>query len=247
MSNDVTVILNGYKRKENLDIQIKAIHNQTVSPKDILFWSNFPDDSNLINFDVARQCKSSLCNHNFGVWARFAFALMAKTEYICIFDDDTIPGKKWLENCLNTIKTHDGLLGTIGVKFFDENNYMLHQRTGWDNPNENTEVVDIVGHSWFFKREDLATYWRELPDINHSPFVGEDMHFSYTLQKFTNKKTYVPPHPTNDREMWGSNPEIAWGVGTDANAISTKQENIDNFSVALRNYVSKGFRISRGL
>jgi hypothetical protein len=74
-----------------------------------------------------------------------------------------------LENCYDTIQKYDGLLGTIGVKFLDPNNYVNNVRVGWDRPNKNVEVVDIVGHSWFFKREDLATFWRELPDINHSP------------------------------------------------------------------------------
>lgn len=245
--NDITVVLNGYKRKENLSIQLDAIKNQSIKPKEILCWYNNPDDMSLVNFDVVGQCKTAVCNNNFGVWARFAFALMAKTEYVCIFDDDTIPGKLWFENCLNTIKTHDGLLGTIGVNFFDNHNYMLHSRVGWDNPNENTEIVDIVGHSWFFRREDLSNYWRELPCIDHSNFVGEDMHFSYTLQKFTNKKTYVPPHPKDNIEMWGSNPSIAWKVGTDSNAISTKQDNIDQFSKALKYYIDNGFRLSKDI
>ena len=177
------------------------------------------------------------------MWARFAFALNAKTEYICVFDDDTIPGSKWLENCYNTIQTHDGLLGTIGVKFFDPNNYVSNVRVGWDRPNETTEEVDIVGHSWFFRREDLATFWRELPDMDHSPLVGEDMHFSYTLQKYTNKKTYVPPHPLNDMEMWGSKPDSAWSIGTDSAAISRNPSNMDTMNKAFMNYINKGFKL----
>ena len=32
----------------------------------------------------------------------FAAALLADTEYIAIYDDDTIPGKQWHSNCLKT-------------------------------------------------------------------------------------------------------------------------------------------------
>tara|TARA_R110000868_G_scaffold405813_1_gene685648 strand:- start:1160 stop:1882 length:723 start_codon:yes stop_codon:yes gene_type:complete len=236
----VTVILNGYKRSSHFEKQLNAIKNQTLRPKEIMLWQNKGDE---FDSDLTNQTTHANCNKNLGVWARFAFALNAKTEYICIFDDDTIPGSKWLENCYNTIQTHDGLLGTIGVNFLDQNNYMSNVRVGWDRPNENTEVVDIVGHSWFFKREDLATFWRELPDLNHSPLVGEDMHFSYTLQKYTNKKTYVPPHPPSDMEMWGSKPDVAWSIGTDEAAISRDWNNMITMNQAFIGYINKGFKL----
>lgn len=238
----VTVILNGYKRSSHFETQLNAIKNQTLRPKEILFWQNKGDD---FNPDLTNLTTHANCNKNLGVWARFAFALNARTEYICVFDDDTIPGTKWLENCYNTIQTHDGLLGTIGVKFNNENNYMDNVRVGWDRPNEKTEVVDIVGHSWFFKREDLATFWRELPDLNHSQLVGEDMHFSYTLQKYLGKKTYVPPHPKNQVEKWGSIPITAWSIGQDQAAISMNFDNLKVMSDTFVDYINKGFQIMK--
>ena len=138
-------------------------------------------------------------NANFGVWARFAYALNAQTEYICVLDDDTVPGSKWLENCVNTIKQTEGLLGAIGVVFKDHD-YINYDRHGWAAPNEKTVPVDIVGHSWFFKREWLGEFWREAP-IPESRICGEDMHFSYTLQKYLNLNTYVPPHQVNNKSL----------------------------------------------
>jgi hypothetical protein len=236
----VTVILNGFKRSSHFGSQLNAIKNQTLRPKEILLWQNKGED---FDINLTNQTTHANCNKNLGVWARFAFALNARTEYVCVFDDDTIPGTKWLENCYNTIQNYDGLLGTIGVKFSNENNYLENVRVGWDRPNENTEVVDIVGHSWFFKREDLATFWRELPDLDHSPLVGEDMHFSYTLQKYTNKKTYVPPHPVSDMEMWGSKPHTAWSIGTDSAAISRDWSNMNTMNQAFLGYINKGFKL----
>jgi hypothetical protein len=236
----VTVILNGYKRGKNLELQHNSIKNQTLLPKEIMLWQNKGED---FNPEITNQLTHVNSNKNFGVWARFAFALNANTEYVCIFDDDTIPGKKWLENCYNTIQKYDGLLGTIGVRFLSESSYQPIHRIGWANPNENTEQVDIVGHSWFFKREWLSTFWRELPDIDQSKIVGEDIHFSYTLQKFLNKKTYVPPHPNDDLEMWGSNPHMAWKLGQDESAISMNYDNLNIMSDTYVNYIKKGFKI----
>jgi hypothetical protein len=236
----VSVILNGYKRSHHFEKQLNAIKNQTIPPNEIFLWQNKGND-----FDekLTNQTIHANCNYNLGVWSRFAFALNATSEYICIFDDDTIPGKKWLENCINTIKTHDGILGTIGVKFLTETGYMPVQRVGWDNPNEETQVVDIIGHCWFFKREDLSVFWRELPDVNQSKISGEDIHFSYMLQKYTNKKTYVPPHPKEDIDMWGSNPETARSIGTDSVAISTNHITGSQINTSYLNYLKKGFKI----
>lgn len=236
----VTVILNGYKRGSHLELQYNAIKSQTLKPKEIMLWQN---KGEVFDEKITSQITHANSNKNFGVWARFAFALNANTEYVCIFDDDTIPGKKWLENCYDTIQKYDGLLGTIGVRYLTKTSYLPIERIGWDNPNDKTEQVDIVGHSWFFRREWLSTFWRELPEINQSKLVGEDMHFSYTLQKYLNKNTYVPPHPKNNMDMWGSLPQTAWSIGQDSAAISMNPNNINEMSKTYVNYINKGFKI----
>jgi len=240
----ISIILNGYKRSKHFKAQLEAIKNQTVKPNQILFWQNKGD-----NFDpeLTKDLIHANCNHNLGVWSRFAFALNAKSDYICIFDDDTIPGPRWLENCLETIKTHDGLLGTIGCIFENKDQYLNMRRVGWANPNPTTEVVDIVGHSWFFKREDLSLFWRELPDKEHTIFAGEDVHFSYMLQKYTNKKTYVPPHPPHDMSMWGSMPETAYSIGTDDASISLNPTIGIDIQTSFSVYINKGFKILKEL
>jgi len=238
----ITVILNGYMRGKNLELQYESLKTQTLAPKEIMLWQNNGED---FNPEITNKMVHTNSNKNFGVWARFAFALNAETEYICVFDDDTIPGKKWLENCYNTIQKYDGLLGTIGVRFLSQTSYQPIHRIGWANPNENTEQVDIVGHSWFFKREWLSTFWRELPDLNQSKIVGEDIHFSYTLQKYLNKNTYVPPHPKDDLEMWGSNPNLAWKLGQDSSAISMNHNNLKVMSDTYVNYINKDFKIMK--
>jgi len=218
MSSNITVVMNGYKRPHYFEQQLVAIQNQTAKPDHIMLWQNKGDtfDPNLTS-----QTMHASSNYNFGVWARFAYALNAKTEYVCVFDDDTIPGNRWFENCLNTLKTHDGLLGTIGVIFHDSTyRYGFHHRVGWDGGNDVITEVDIVGHSWFFRREWLSHFWRELPRLDTSYLVGEDIHFSAMLQKYGGKKTFVPSHPLSDRSLWGSLPEFALKYGGDNVAIS---------------------------
>ena len=237
-SEEITVILNGYKRSKHFKYQLEAIKNQSIKPKEILLWQNYAES---FPSRLVKQTTHASCNKNLGVWARFAYALNATTEYICVFDDDTIPGNRWLENCLKTIKTHNGLLGTIGVNFKTHSAYLPIERHGWANPNEETVQVDIVGHSWFFRREWLSSFWMELPDLNQSKIVGEDIHFSYTLKKYLGLGTYVPPHPINDKSLWGSNPKSAWEIGQDKAAISMNFSNLEIMSSTFVDYIKKGF------
>ena len=207
----ITAILNGYKRGDNLNEQLEALRNQTVPPDEILLWYNNPGDNDLLNYDIGSEIPVAYCNYNFGVWARFYYAFNALNPYVVIFDDDTIPGKRWLENCMETMKTHEGLLGTVGLIYpqpkppHESSYFEPYVRVGWPKKGNHHEPVqvDFVGHSWFFKKEWLPFLVRELPNPKYN-ICGEDMHFSYMLQKYAGIKTYVPPHPSDDTELWGS-------------------------------------------
>lgn len=234
----ITAILNGYKRPQNLKKQVDAIRNQTIQPTDIMLWQNMSDGFDL---NITKELGTAVSNRNLGVWARFAYALNAKTEYICVFDDDTIPGSMWFENCLNTMKTHEGLLGTVGLIYETPNNYRPSTRYGWADINNDKPLrVDIVGHAWFFKREWLSAFWRELPPVDLT-MVGEDMHFSYTIQKYLGLNTYVPPHPAHFKEMWGS--LNGWEMGIGQEAISNNDSVISHMDKYLKDLISRGFKL----
>ena len=219
----ITVILNGYRRPDNLNRQLEAIKSQTYPAQEVLLWYNFPGEDIDINYEIGEKIPTAYSNHNYGVWARFYFALNARCPYICVFDDDTIPGKRWLENCMNTMKEYHALLGTVGLIYTEPTHpekssyYDSYNRVGWP-PGCNNDIatrVDFVGHSWFFKRGWLSYMLRELPDPKYNN-CGEDMHFSYMLQKYANIPTYVPPHPISDKELWGS---VDGWLGADSNSL----------------------------
>lgn len=233
----ITVILNAYKREVFLEEQIKAIKNQSVKVDKIMIWQN----GNYFNISVDDDITTVKSSDNLGVWARFTLALNCKTKYIAIFDDDTIPGRKWLENCLNTIQINRGLLGTVGLVYNSPNSYFPNTRYGWaDINNESVKQVDIVGHCWFFERDWLSVYFKELPPVDMTT-VGEDMHFSFMLQKYLNINTFVPPHPSNDMEMWGS--IKGWQYGTEPNALSFNNNNIIMMDSYLKTIIKNGFKL----
>ena len=224
MSEDITVVMSGYKRPFTTAEQYESIKNQTIKDVDILFWINFPPDSSSgFPLDIVNNCKTILTQQNFGVWGRFVQALQLETEYVCIIDDDTIPGDMWLENCLETMKTHEGVLTTRGVEVYKERKEQYpiagsYQAFGWCNPNETVKRVDIGCHSWFFRKNWLRAFFADMPNKLPKNY-GEDIHLSASIKRHLGYNTYVPPHPKNNKRMWGSHPDKATEYGH-INAIS---------------------------
>jgi len=199
MSPSITTILCIFERPHSLAAQVQAIKEQTIPSKEIWIWQNASEKKDLqfkIPPEVNVYIKSS---RNFKFHGRFALGLLAQTEYVAIFDDDTIPGKKWFENCLNCMKVRPGLYGTIGV-LLPTAEYTTGNKVGWEFPNKEIKEVDLVGHAWFLKQEWLRHFWNE-PVTSFQN--GEDIQLSFALQKHK-IYTFVPPHLLDRKEEWGS-------------------------------------------
>jgi len=238
----ITVVLNAFKRQQYLQHQIDSVLSQTVPAERVMIWNN-GEELDLHGYgDKVIIANNS---HNLGVWSRFAYAINAETEYVCMLDDDTFPAPRFFESCLKQMMHEPALLGTRGLRFLSTGRYHPFMSFGWDAPNEKAEVVDIVGHAWFFKREWLGAFWRELPPLGASRLVGEDMHFSFMLQKHLGIRTMVPPHPALDPAIWGSNPALAIKLGTSKEAVSQGDEALRKFDSTLRHYTSNGFRLCK--
>jgi len=191
--NNITAIINIYKRPHTIDIQLDAIRSQTIPPSCIFIWNN-GNKTDLTKYKNMKDVRVFDNNFNFGVWSRFLIGFLAPTEYVCIFDDDTVPGVRWFENCLASMKKRTALYGTIGVIFKDLDRYIHLKRYGWDGPCESSTPVDIVGHSWFFRKEWLNYFVREEPQVYNKISNGEDIHFSFMfdiLEYYNNSDIFL--------------------------------------------------------
>ena len=244
--SDITVILNAYRRPYNLSMQIKAIRNQTRPPKEIWLWVNDHEDNRDFDFEGLDVDRVFLNDHNWKFFGRFAAALLADTEYVAIYDDDTVPGTEWHENCLDTMKTSPGILGSAGVTLNDKF-YVQHTRCGWPTQNLHTTRVDLVGHAWFFKREWLSHLWREKPATWDN---GEDIHFSYCAQKYGGIQTYCPPHPPTLRELHGSVLGNELGIddkATSTNSAVSHQRFFSERDMVVQNAIAGGWETVNGI
>lgn len=214
MPPSIGVLLTSFRR-QNLKRQLAAVRAQSHAPADIIVFHNeggvAPDPT------VIGTTKTVACNWNSGVWPRFLFPLWGMaTDFVAIFDDDTIPGPRCFEHLLKCFAERPGLYVENGVLCL--NGRQERQYFGWSCPVDRTVRVDYGGHLWFLPREWLRlagmipdeSTWR-MGDCT----CGEDMHLSYAMQQYGHE-TFVAPHPPADRSTWGS---TDGKLGTDQHAL----------------------------
>ena len=239
-NSKIICVLNVYLRSQWFEEQLYAILKQSIPPAHIIVWNNninvdLSKYYNIPNITIINSSK------NLGVWGRFfSQYFLLDGDYVCVFDDDTIPENNWFKNCIENIEKYNALLGTIGLFFEKGDKYRTIKRYGWDGVSDNSQLVDIIGHSWFFKKEWTDILIKEVPSINKNFLTcGEDMHLSYVLQKYLHIPTIVPPHPKNNTSLWGANYEKSYKYG----GVNSTFEStgIRKFDEVLSYYIVKGF------
>lgn len=242
----VSVVCNLYKRPENLLKQLEAINNQTLKPTEILLYQDGILDNYKIELLTSLKDKFDnvrIATENTGVWKRFDFARTAISPFVCVFDDDTIPGSRWLENCYSCMQKEEGVYGTIGIVLHNPTVYPYHGflRVGWAWPNNKTTEVDFVGHSWFAKKEYLDYMFDETEIYQNFKVVGEDMCISVQCQK-KEIKTFVPPHPYDNHDLFGSLPNYGRVLGNSIQALSLNEDNYMKMHICINTYLRNGWK-----
>lgn len=219
----ISVILNVYKRPYMLEKQIDSILNQSISisPENIHVWYN---KSDITQYRPKNEkIKTYYANWNTKFWGRFVLPFLVDTPFVAMFDDDVLPQKGWLQNCLETINkdNSNGILGGSGVILGSKSYRHGMRKVGWNGKHsDKPERVDLVGHAWFFRQEWIKYLWYEKPYTWEN---GEDIMFSFLAQKYGNINTFVPPHPENNKKIWSTDFNVANTVGGDSNASFKKK------------------------
>jgi hypothetical protein len=114
--------------------------------------------------------KTAICNTNFNCHARFAYALLAQTEFVCIMDDDLLPGKRWLENCLETFKQKPGVIGFYGVILDPEEIHAMEV--------DEITAANVTTQGWIERGQDGVT-------INHEKIFEDKKQETLNLENRT--------------------------------------------------------------
>ena len=178
----IVAVLTAYKRDYFIE-QIHALLLQTTTADKIVILNN--GNLNLSYLKNIFGNKISLINSelNTKFWGRFAIANLFNTEYVLILDDDTIPGSRWIENCLRLCNEKNCIVTGNGRCI--RNLYAL----GDDGYVAKDTRIGFGGHSWFFKKEWLK-YFISFKPLSYD--TGEDITFSALCKMYGNIETWIP-------------------------------------------------------
>lgn len=205
---NVTAVIMTYMRPQNLQRQIEAIRNQTHPPEEIIIGHLYGPKSGEFDFD---GCRTVTFQHDPGPRSQMVTGLChaRESDFIALFDDDIIPGRKWFEHAIECYKKHPGIYGGSVGMYVDEDERRLY-RPLWgddkewgqqDSANQEFAHVDVIGQSWFLTPEDLALLWSEpLPFPVDSG--GDDIWLGYRADQ-NGVKCILPPFPEDDQQKWG--------------------------------------------
>ncbi|MEX2118233.1 MAG: glycosyltransferase [Pirellulales bacterium] len=237
----ITAIVTTYRRPQALPPQLEAVRGQSVRPVATWAWANAPQPKLLAALEAAGLDRLVTCSDNSFFHGRFALALLAATEYVAIFDDDTVPGANWLANCLRTMEQLEaagtqGILGTAGIRLAGAG-YAERTMHGWQRPCDEPVEVDLVGQGWFLKTEWIRHLFADRPVIGTN---GEDIELSARAWRLGGIRSFCPPHPAGDQSQWGSTRGME--LGLDEVAASRRQEHLAERDEIVRVEIAAGWQ-----
>jgi len=263
---EVTVVISEFLRPELLVEQIESFQNQTLKPTTIIVWQTqveghreaYVFENKYPNVHVVET------GHDFNLPGRFAIPLLAKTDYVCLTDDDVFPAPGWLQECYNILKKDNAVVCPYGVRYSSDNcNDLFSKRYGDDGDRcDGPTLVDMGGHAWFGKKEWFSLFWRE-PVIDEK--IADDIHFAYMLKKY-GIRIFVSPYPELNKNVYGNTkPDAGKGVkalharkwedekvwkdltrvGWDSKELDYLKNNLDDFSKKREEVVKKYMNLER--
>jgi hypothetical protein len=245
----ITAIITAYRRPQNIPPLVEAVRSQSVLSAAVWCWADDPSEKIKATLAEAKLDRVVTSTQNAYFHGRFALALLAPTEFVAIFDDDSIPGENWFANCLETIDQSPGILGTAGVVFhgkptrekgdghvlperlgecFTQNDpvpvsadYARRTMHGWKRPSDETVEVDLVGQAWFLRTEWLKHLFSSPPVTGTN---GEDIELAARCWRLAGVRSFCPAHPAGDKTRWGSTRGLELGI--DEVAASLRVEHL---------------------
>ena len=204
----VTAILTVFKRGANFARQLAALDASSMKPSQYFVWqTGSHSDINASTSGRADIGHIHIHGYDFMYHGRFLPTLMVETEWVCLFDDDTIPQSRYIENAIETIKqrginTVAGATGRVAV---------FAPTVAPSANGEPSSINRNVGGKTLYKHEGFATNRRGTTptdaDEVHEPFQVDFVIHSYCFHSSLARSFWALPHYT-----WLNGEDLSFGA-----------------------------------
>lgn len=217
-----SVIITLYKRKNYLAEQYRAIIAQ--SPLEIIYIIN----ENHIAPEFVRKATSSsvkiVHSQINTLYSRFALAYIARGEYVCVLDDDIIPGSRWFANAIRASRAWNAMAVASGRLYNPAGRlgfFTIAVPYASQNPLEDvscaeTDILCDWGCNAYLFRRDWCGYLTGQMRYNDALKTYDDMQSAISLYMLGGIRCVAPMQPEWDASLRAS---IKQEYGNDDNAL----------------------------
>ena len=194
-----TAMVSFYARENTVHRMLEALFGQTHPPTAV--WVSVYGSPAQASIVAAVRAFQQTTGHNvslfqgdisLGYHGRFQTVLHVDTDYVFVFDDDCIPGRRFVANALHIAET--GMFnGAFGIKGHLAHPFPEQSTLQYHGPLSNTSTlqeVDIVGGGWLVKADTVKLMFRHKP---HTWTTGEDVQLCHAVRELTTGSCYVLP------------------------------------------------------
>lgn len=239
MNETVAAILTVWKRNYFKE-QVQSLLSQSIKPDIIFAYQNkkYVDPSTLCSKYGIHIVYS---DYDFKCFGRFSVPILLGTDYCIILDDDIIPGRRWIEHCLQSCKKHNAIIGGAGRIIEKTGLNTFDQRdVGGCPPLAEDTPVDFIIHSYFFKTEWSRYMWYDRPWRFDT---GEDIQFSAACKIYGGIDAIVPKQPKGARELWNTlKPELA---GDEYASFRNNPHHDKEREEVINHWLKKGWKLTK--
>jgi hypothetical protein len=189
---DLTVLLAYSTRPELVDVQHRLLSTQTIQPRAVFAHCN-PSDK--VAFPPAVRTMidalpNATPNVDLGAWARWGYVATVGTEYVCVIDDDCMPGPRWFEAALKKLSASEGhnVIAAAGIMYRSDQ-YNDVTLIGPEAPPAGEVDVDVGRGAWLMR---TATARQVLAQEPAWPMLSTGLHVAAVVQALEGFITVLP-------------------------------------------------------
>lgn len=199
---DLSVIMSYSARPQLVEKQQRLMSAQSVRALASMVWVNPSDRIRMSGPTLALIAKLPNVQPtvDFGPWMRWGIAAMCNTEFVAVFDDDCLPGPRWIESAIARLQqaSEHTVIAAAGMLYSSDNADDV-RLVGPEAPPSSEVEVDVGRGAWIMR---TSTARLIVAKARANDVLSTGIHIASVAQD-QGALTIVLPYPRENHATWG--------------------------------------------